>query len=70
MCVAECMVEVDRVVVVDWVAECMVVADCVGGLQIIYTGSASGVICEFDLNQRSWEELEDSHDIDGDGEPN
>ena len=54
----------------DRVAECMAVADCVGGCQIIYTGSASGVICEFDLNQRSWEELEDSHDIDGDGAPN
>eukprot|EP00656_Telonema_subtile_P051219 TRINITY_DN6837_c0_g1_i2.p1 TRINITY_DN6837_c0_g1~~TRINITY_DN6837_c0_g1_i2.p1 ORF type:complete len:535 (+),score=110.14 TRINITY_DN6837_c0_g1_i2:165-1607(+) len=25
---------------------------------VIYTGSASGVICEFDLNQTNWEELE------------
>lgn len=30
---------------------------------IIYTGSASGAICEFDLNQRSWEELEGTDDV-------
>merc|ERR1740117_60261 len=40
---------------------------CDNDTGVIYTGSSSGVICEFDLNQRSWEELEDSHDIDGSG---